>query len=577
MLLFHKKGHAMPTKTPRINRLFQLVRFLRVARLLFWTIWVIYRERRRVVCAHARGNYAVRPDSDVLIEVLIAFRETAVELGVLMIKLGQFLSSRVDLLPEKAIGILSSLQDEVPPAPFEHVVHIIESELGKPVEEVFSMLERKCTAAASLGQVHKAILSSTGETVAVKIQRPNSDQLVRMDLSALKFVIWIITRFVDMNHFIDLAGVYQEFKRTIYEELDYVREAANARRFKEIFKDDPMIYIPRVYDQYASRRVLVLEWIDGIKINDYAALDAAGIDRLEVAKRTVCAYFYQFFEAGFFHADPHPGNIFVKKGSAGAGPIVTFVDFGMVGSLTKNMKRFMKDMFLAYITRDSRTLVHALSQLGFIDEDANLASIEQAMSLMIERYHGMTLGEVSELEISEMVHDVGYLLYGQPFHIPAQFAFTGRAVGILVGVSTGLAPEFNFVEVAIPYARKFLGLDAEGMEQTLQRLFSQLLDMGRVLLTLPRSLEQVIRRLEAGQIEVKLASNRQSKWIGLRGRGSGRDNGTSSGVGSFTWLFMFVVSLAGGIFLLTNTHQFIAGWFCCGLAGLAMLRLLVKS
>ncbi len=170
----------MPTKTPRINRLFQLVRFLRVARLLFWTIWVIYRERRRVVCAHARGNYAVRPDSDVLIEVLIAFRETAVELGVLMIKLGQFLSSRVDLLPEKAIGILSSLQDEVPPAPFEHVVHIIESELGKPVEEVFSMLERKCTAAASLGQVHKAILSSTGETVAVKIQRPNSDQLVRM-------------------------------------------------------------------------------------------------------------------------------------------------------------------------------------------------------------------------------------------------------------------------------------------------------------------------------------------------------------------------------------------------------------
>src|SRR3989454_5513168 len=218
----------MPTKTPRINRLVQLVRFLRVSRLLFWTIWVMYRERRRVIRAHARGDYTERPTSDVLIEVLVAFRETAVELGVLMIKLGQFLSSRVDLLPEKAIGILSSLQDEVPPAPFEHVVHIIESELGKPVEEVFSMLERKCTAAASLGQVHKAILSSTGETVAVKIQRPNSDQLVRMDLSALKFVIWIIMRFVNMNDFIDLMGVYHEFQRTVYEEIDYVREAANA-------------------------------------------------------------------------------------------------------------------------------------------------------------------------------------------------------------------------------------------------------------------------------------------------------------------------------------------------------------
>src|SRR5713226_3256799 len=499
----------------------------------------------------------------------------SVELGVLMIKLGQFLSSRVDLLPEKAIGILSSLQDEMPPAPFEQVVSLLEAELGKPLEEVFSMLERKCTAAASLGQVHKAVLASTGETVAVKIQRPTSDQLARLDLSALKFVIWIITRFVDMNHFIDLMGVYHEFKRTVYEELDYVREAANARRFKEMFKDDPTIYIPRVYDQYVSRRVLVLEWIDGIKINDYAALDAAGINRFEVAKRTVCAYFYQFFEVGFFHADPHPGNIFVKKGSTGEGPIVTFVDFGMVGSLTKHMKRFMKEVFLAYITRDSTTLVHALSHLGFIDEGANFASIERAMSLLIERYHGMTLGEVSELKIPEMVQDIEYLLYGQQFHIPAQFAFTGRAVGTLVGVSTGLAPEFNFVEVAAPYARKFLGLDARSAEQTLRQLFNQVLDTGRAWLSLPRSLEQVITRLESGQIEVKLADNGPGGRMGLRRRGRG--TGGLSSLAGFSWLCMFVASLAGGIFLLTDAQQFVAGWFCFGLAALIALGKLVKN
>jgi len=538
---------------------------------------VIYRERRRVVRAYARGNYAIRSDSDVLIEVLVAFREAALELGILMIKLGQFLSSRPDLLPEKAIAVLSTLQDEVPPEPFGHVVSVIESELGRPVEEVFSVLERKCTAAASLGQVHKAILASTGETVAVKIQRPNSDQLVRIDLSALKFIIWLITRFVDMNDFIDLMGVYHEFERTIYEEIDYVREAANAKRFTEMFKDDPMICIPRVYDEYVSRRVLVLEWIDGIKINDYTALDAAGINRLEVAKGTVCAYFYQFFKAGFFHADPHPGNIFVKKGSTGDRPIITFVDFGMVGSLTNNMKRFMKDAFLAFIARDARSLVNALSQLGFIEEGANLASIERAMSLMIERYHGMTLGEVSELDISEMLEDVAYLLYAHPFHIPAQFAFTGRAVGTLVGVSTGLAPEFNFVEVATPYARKFLSLDIEGAEQTLKQLFSQLLDTGKVLLTLPRSLEQVITRLETREIEVKLASNGPSGWKRSRGRRSGRDNKESSGVPGFTWLFMFGASLAGGIFLVADAHQFIASWFCFGLAGLTALRVLVKN
>jgi len=159
--------------------------------------------------------------------MLVAFRTTAVKQGVLLIKLGQFLSTRIDLLPEQAIAVLSSLQDEIPPAPFAHVVSVIESELGKPVEQVFSLLERKCTAAASLGQVHKAVLVSTGETVAVKIQRPQMDQLVRLDLRALRFVIWIITRFLDTDHIIDLMGIYHEFERTIYEEIDYLREAAN--------------------------------------------------------------------------------------------------------------------------------------------------------------------------------------------------------------------------------------------------------------------------------------------------------------------------------------------------------------
>jgi predicted unusual protein kinase regulating ubiquinone biosynthesis (AarF/ABC1/UbiB family) len=562
----------MPTKTLRINRLMQIVRFLRVSRLLLWTIWVIYHERRRVVLAH--GNYAIRPDSDVLIEVLIAFRESAMKLGAPMIKLGQFLSSRADLLPQKAIGILSSLQDEVPPAPFDHVVHVIESELGKPVEEVFSMLERKCTASASLGQVHKAILAATGEMVAVKIQRPDSDRLVHMDLRSLKFVLWIITRFADMDHFIDLMGVYDEFERTVYEEIDYVREAANARRFKEMFKDNPMIYIPRIYDQFVSRRLLVLEWIDGIKITDYTALDAAGINRLDVAKRTVCAYFYQFFEAGFFHADPHPGNIFVKKASTGDGPIITFVDFGMVGSLTHAMKRCMKDVVLAYITRDSHSLVQALSQLGFIHKGADLASLERAMSLMIERYHGMTLGEVSKMDTLEMLQDVEYLLYEHEFRIPAQFAFTGRAIGTLAGVATGLAPGFNFVDVAAPYARTFLGLDAEGMEQTLQHFFSQVFDAGRVLLTLPRSLERAITRLESGQIEVRLADNRPHGKMRLRGRR--RADGEASGAGGLSWSFMLAASMAGGIFLMTDAHQFIAGWFCLGLAGLVALGMLVK-
>ncbi len=573
----------MPRKVPRVNRVSQIFRFMRVSRLLLWTLWVIYRERQRVVRARERGNYDVQPNVEVLIEVLVAFRKTAIKLGVLMIKLGQFLSSRADLLPERALQVLSSLQDEVPPEPFDHVVSVIESELGKPVEELFTVLERKCTAAASLGQVHKAVLASTGDTVAVKIQRPNIEQLVSMDLSTLKFVIWVINRLVpNASEFIDLMGVYREFRRTTYEEIDFMREAENAKRFQEMFKDDPAIYIPRIYDQYTAKHVLVLEWIDGIKINDYTALEAENINRLEVAKQTVQAYFYQFFVEGFFHADPHPGNIFVKKGvkTAEGGPVIAFLDFGMVGSLTKSMKKSLKDLFLGFLSRDSRNLVSALARLGFIGEGANMVSIERGMSLMMEQYYGMTLGEARDLEIPDVAHDVEALLYGQPFQIPAQFAFTGRAIGTLVGVATGLSPEFNFVEVATPYARKFLGLDAEGVGQTVQQLLSQLLDTGRVLLTLPRSLEQVISKFDTGQIEVKLAENVSNGRNG-RGRGRRRNNGRKNGEaagggGSLAWAFMFTVALAGGIALMTYSHLMLPGWICFGFAGFTALGLLFR-
>lgn len=566
----------MSTYAPRINRLSQLGRFLSLLRLFLWTLWVIYRERRRMIRTHAQSNAIAQPESSALIQVLVAFREAAMKQDVLLIKLGQFLSTRIDLLPEQGIAVLSALQDEVPPAPFAHVVSVIESELGKPVEEVFSVLERKCTAAASLGQVHKAVLASTGETVAVKIQRPQIDQLLRLDLRALRFVIWVMTRLIDTHHVIDLMGVYHEFERTIYEELDYVREATNAKRFHALFKDDPTIYIPRVYDQYVSRRLLVLEWVDGINIDDYTALDAAGLNRFELAKRAVRAYFYQFFEVGFYHADPHPGNIFAKQGLPGAGPIVSFVDFGMVGSYTQEMQRFMKEAFLAVLTRDARALVNALAQLGFIGEGANLPSIEHAMSQMLERYSDMTLGEVRKLGLTTILREIGQLLYGQALRIPAQFALTGRAIGLLIGVTTGLAPEFNFIEVATPYARAFLGLDARGLEQAAQQLFSQALGAGRALLTLPQALVQVLSKLESGQLAVAPESHESRGWGGVRGRRSRRDSGEASTLAGFSWPFMFAASLAGGIFLLADAHQLIAGWFCFALATLCALRARVK-
>jgi predicted unusual protein kinase regulating ubiquinone biosynthesis (AarF/ABC1/UbiB family) len=558
----------MSRKTAKVPRWSQAVRFLRVSRLLFWTIWVIYRERRRVMRAHEKGNDDVQPNVDVLIKVLVAFRHTAIQLGGLMIKLGQFLSSRADLLPEQALAVLASLQDEVPAEPFGHVVSVIEEELGKPIEHLFSVFERKAAAAASLGQVHKAILASTGEEVAVKVQRPHIDQLVRMDLNSLKFVIRVITRFVKTGTFIDLMGVYREFERTVYEEIDYITEAANCKRFQEMFQDDPTIYIPAVYEAYTTRRVLVLEWIDGIKINEYAALEAAGIDRLEVANRTVQAYFHQFFDEGFFHADPHPGNIFVKRGPAGSGPIIEFVDFGMVGALTQSMMKAMKELFLSFLTRDSETMVQALSHLGFIGQGANSSAIERGLSLLLEQLYGMTLAEV---DIPGVADEIAKLLYSQPFQIPAQFTFAVRAISTLEGVSTGLAPDFNFIEVAAPYARKFMGVDTEGIGWTIQQLLSQLLETVNTLLKMPRTLEGILIKLEAGQFVMNLGGD-----IGI-GATSFRRRETNSANAAFpiALALMFVACLAAATFFLYD-HNRILAFAALGLAGFLGLRLFFR-
>jgi predicted unusual protein kinase regulating ubiquinone biosynthesis (AarF/ABC1/UbiB family) len=491
-----------------------------------------------------------------------------------MIKLGQFLSSRADLLPQRALDVLSSLQDEVPPAPFSHVVSVVESELHRPVGELFSQLEPEATAAASLGQVHKAVLPTTGEVVAVKVQRPDIERLVNMDLSTIRFVIWVISRFVNTREFIDLMAFYREFRRTIFEEIDYVREAANARRFREIFKDRPGILIPRVIDDYTSRRVLVLEWVDGIKVNDYVQLEAAGASRFAVAKKTVEAYFYQFFEIGFFHADPHPGNIFVQPGLSASEPTVAFVDFGMVGSLTTTTKQGLKDLFLGFVLNNPHAMVAALARLGFIGEGANLSAIERGVALMMDRYHGMTLGEARDLNVGEVAHEMEDLLYRQPFRIPAQFAFVGRAIGTLSGLATGLAPEFNLVSVAVPYAQRFLGLNRDGANQTAQQLLTQVLEAARAMLTLPVALDRVLARVEAGQLEVRIAEDgRNGASRGLLGRA--RHGAAHEPFSGFAAFAICIASLSAGV-LLTLNQLVMPGWFCLGLAALSAASLLFR-
>jgi predicted unusual protein kinase regulating ubiquinone biosynthesis (AarF/ABC1/UbiB family) len=316
---------------------------------------------------------------------------------------------------------------------------------------------------------------------------------------------------------------------------------------------------------------LVLEWIDGIKINDYTALESAGIDRLEVANRTVQAYFHQFFDEGFFHADPHPGNIFVKPGSPGNGPIIEFVDFGMVGSITSSMKKSMRALFLAFLTRDSETIVEELSTLGFIGKGANTSALERGLSLLLEQFYGLTLGEARDMDIPEVADEVGKLLYGQPFQIPAQFTFVGRAISTLIGVSTGLAPDFNFIDVAAPYARKFLGLNTDEIGKTIQQLLSQLLETVNTLLKMPRTIERILTKLEAGQFVINLGGD-----IGVGATAfRRRENNGAQAAFPLALALMFIASLGAAAFFLYD-HDHVLAVAALGLAAFLGLRMFLR-
>ncbi|HEY7982814.1 MAG TPA: AarF/ABC1/UbiB kinase family protein [Ktedonobacterales bacterium] len=497
----------------RTNRLW---RFYRVVRLLLQTLWILTRERNRVMRAYSQGHYGVRPNVAVLRRVLREFRETAVALGGLMIKLGQFLSARADLLPQEALAELADLQDEVPAEPFSGIRAALERELGAPLERTFASIEATPAGSASLGQVHAARLRD-GQPVAIKVQRPGIEEIVRVDLASLRFVLRIVRLvYPAVDQVVDTRRLFQEFSRVVYEELDYRQEGRSAERFARMFAEAPDVAAPKVFTELSTHRVLTLSWMGGYKITDVAAQDAAGIDRHAVARRLIELYLTQILQHGYYHADPHPGNIFVRA-VPGGGFQLGFVDFGMMGAITGKDRRQLTNAFAGIVGQDGHALVAALDQLGFIAASgANRDGLEQALTRLLTRYVGMTMGEVRDLDTGEIVEDMESLLYGFQFRLPYQFAFLGRALGTLSGVATALSPEFNFLEVALPYARDYL---VTGGVASVLRFFGveSVNELGRVLAregvalahsvtALPRLAERVLEHVERGELRLVIDS-----------------------------------------------------------------------
>lgn len=442
------------------------------------------------------------------------FRDLAVDLGGLMIKVGQFLSSRLDVLPPEVTAELAGLQDEVPAVPFSGIRSLAEAELGASLARVYDGFDEVPLAAASLGQAHRARLSDldaadTGfRDVVVKVQRPGIDEVIAVDLAALRKVGGWLRRIRLVSDRVDAPALVEEFAQTSLEEVDYLHEAANAARFAENFADDPRVGAPEVAWERTTRRVLTLSDVTAIKINDTAGLRAAGIDPADVAAVFADVMFEQVFTHGFFHADPHPGNIFVTPAGASTGEAdagerpwrLTFIDFGMMGEVPPGLRGGLRALVIAAAARDGRKLVEAVTEIGMLLPTADTAAFERAVTELFARFGGMSVTELSRVdpaEFADFAREFGETIRSLPFQLPEGLLLLFRSMSLTSGVCSGLNPAFNVWDAVEPYSAQLLRDEAGN---SVKALAQQAWTTAGVATRLPHRIDAVITQIEQGTV-----------------------------------------------------------------------------
>ena len=544
-------------------RYFRVVRFFAGAFLS--TIWWDVILRR---VPGLRG-IAERSSMNRWCRIARRFRQVAVQMGGVLIKLGQFLSIRVDVLPAEVTAELAGLQDEVPPESLDDVLAVIAEEFGHPVEGVFDKFAIEPDAAASLAQVHKARLPD-GQQVVVKIQRRHIETLVETDLAAIRTAANWLKLYRPVSRRVNLDRLFEEFAATTRAELDFIAEGRNADRFAADFSDDPGICIAKVYWDYTTRRVLTLENVASIKITDYEAIEAAGISRAQVARRLYDTYLKQIFETNFVHADPHPGNLFVfpQDSAPGATPdeprpfLLVFVDFGMVAVVPERLRTHLRDYLIGLGTRDSSRIVQAYIDSGVLLPTVDRRRLEEVHDVMFQRLWGVKMGQFRDVAFEEaefILHEYRDLVYEMPFQLPVDILFVGRAVGILSGMATSLDPEFDPWAATIPFAER---LAAEELARDWRSWLEEIGTLARAALGLPARLDQFLTDARRGEMTIQSAlANDTARALRRLDRSVAR----------LTWVVISAGLLISGMILRLGEGP---NWPSAGLFALAGLALL---
>lgn len=480
-----------------------------------------------------RGGYSKEKETARRQKQAVWIRENLLSLGPTFIKVGQLFSTRADLFSAEYVAELSKLQDEVPAFTYEQAIAVIERDFRKPLPKLFYDFDPIPIAAASLGQVHKAQLHS-GEEVVVKVQRPGLKQLFTIDLAILKHITHYLQNHPRWGKGRNWTKIYEECCRILWLETDYLNEGQNADTFRRNFRGEDWVKVPRIYWRYTSPCVLTLEYMPGIKINHYEGLEAAGLNRKTLAELGAKAYLSQLLNSGFFHADPHPGNIAVSKDGS-----LIFYDFGMMGQINTNVREKLIDTLFGIAQKDATRVVSSLVALDVLSPIDDISPVRRSIQFMLDNFMDKPFEEQS---ISQISDDLYELAYEQPFRFPATFTFVIRAFLTIEGVGKGLDQDFNFMEVAQPFVMELMtDINGDNGTSIFDELGRQAFQVSSTALGLPQRIDDTIKKLDRGDIRVRVRSvesDRLLRRLSMMQMGTNYTLFTSALVVSATLLFV---------------------------------------